>query len=118
MSKILAYLYTKYKKSINFSIGYIINPTLHVNKVFMEQVEKFLRDTFHPNTMKKIRNVMRKKDTCVIALIMFYESKKIPMKVYRVLSCVIYYIIENYVCIEYLCCQSKILSSISSDKIF
>ena len=69
--------------------------------------------------MKNIIDVMRKKDTCVIALVMFYESKtKNPIKFYRVLSFVLYYIIENYFCINYLCCQSKTLSRISSDKIF
>ena len=50
---------------------------------------------------------------------MFYESKKDnPIKIYRVLSCVLYSIIDNYVCIEYLCCHSKTLSVISYDKIF
>ena len=69
--------------------------------------------------MKNIIGVMRKKDTCIIALIMFYESKtKPPIKLYRVLSCVLYYIIDNYVCIDYLCCQSKTINSIPSDKIF
>ena len=60
-----------------------------------------------------------KKDTHVIALIIFYESKtKYSIKVYGVLSYVQYYITENYVFIDYLCCKSKKLSSISSDKIF
>ena len=50
---------------------------------------------------------------------MFYETKtKKPTTVYRVLSCVIYSVIENYVCNNYLCCHSKKLSVISSDKIF
>ena len=44
-------------------IGYMINPTLHVNKVFRYQVEKFLKETFHQSTMTAIRNVTRKKDT-------------------------------------------------------
>ena len=35
-----------------------------------------------------------------------------------VLSCVPYSIKNNYVCIDYLCCQSKALSIISSDIIF
>ena len=49
-----------------------------------------------------------KNDTRVIALIMFYESKtKDPIKVYGVLSGVLYYITENYVFIDYLCCKSK-----------
>ena len=56
--------------------------------------------------MEHIRDVMRKKDTFVIALIMLYESKsKNPLKVYRVLICAIYSLIKNYFCIEYLCCQ-------------
>ena len=60
---------------------------------------------------------MRKKDACVIALVTFYETKtKNPTKVYRVLICVFYYVIVNYVCIDYLCCNTKKLSIISSDK--
>ena len=59
---------------------------------------------------------MRKKDTCIIPLVMFYETKK-PTKVYRVLSCVLYSIIENYFFVDYLCCHSKRLSFISYDKI-
>ena len=119
MSKILVYLYTTYKRINKSVIDYMINPTLHVNKVFRGQVEKFLRATFHPNTMEIIINIMRNKDTCVIALIIFYESKtKNPIKVYRLLSYVLYYSIDNYVCTDYLCCQSKTLSSIYSDKIF
>ena len=66
--------------------------------------------------MESIINVTRKKDTYVIAIMIFYESKKNPMKVYRMLSCVLYYVSDNYVCFDYLCYQSKKLSSISSDK--
>ena len=62
---------------------------------------------------------MRKKDTCIIALVMFYENKtKNSTKVYRVLSCVLYSVIDNYVWIDYLCCHSKTLRIISSDRIF
>ena len=50
----------------------MINPTLHVNKVFKEQVKTIVRTKFNQNTMEYIKNVMRKKDTCVISLIMFY----------------------------------------------
>ena len=42
---------------------------------------------------------------------MFYETRaENPNKYFRVLSCVIYTIIKNYVCIYYLACLSKILS--------
>ena len=69
--------------------------------------------------MGNIIDVMRKKYTCIISLIIFYESKTInPVKLYRVLSCVLYSIIYNYICIDYLCFQSKTLNSIYYDKIF
>ena len=45
---------------------------------------------------------------------MFYETRADnPGKNFRVLSCVIYTIIKNYVCIDYLDCQSKKLSEIT-----
>ena len=69
--------------------------------------------------MENIRYVLKKNNTCVIALIMLYDNKGIkPKKVYRVLSCVLYYLIDNYVCIDYLSCQSKTLTIISTTRIF
>ena len=60
MSKIFVYINTTYERINPFSIGYMINPTLQVNKVFRDKVEKFLRDTFHQNTMKGIKHFLRK----------------------------------------------------------
>ena len=71
----MVHLYSIDEQMIQSEIGYMINPSLHINKVFREQVEKCLRATFHPNTMEIIRNFTRKKDTCIIAIIIFYESK-------------------------------------------
>ena len=49
-----------------------------------------------------------------MAQIMIYENNGVnEKKVYRVLNCVVYSLIENYVCIGYLSCQSKTLSFIS-----
>ena len=39
-------------------------------------------------------------------------------KLYIVLSCVVYTLIYNYVCIDYLSCQSKTLSGISNNPTF
>ena len=39
MSKIMVNLYSIDDSIHQFSIGYIINPSLHFNKVFREQVE-------------------------------------------------------------------------------
>ena len=57
-----------------------------------------------------------KKNTSVMELIMIYENNgKYTKTVYIVLSCVVYTIIDNYVCIRYLLCQSKTLCDISSN---
>ena len=56
---------------------------------------------------------------CVIALVMFYENRTTnPMKVFMLLSYVLYYFIENYIFIDYLGCQYKRLSVVCSDQIF
>ena len=61
---------------------------------------------------------MNKDNTCVIALVVFNENIKTnPMKVFRVLSFVVYSFIDNFVWIGYISCQSKILSVSYSDKI-
>ena len=69
--------------------------------------------------MENIRYFLKNKNTCVMELIMIYDNNGGNSKqVYRVLSCVVYYLIENYVCIDYLSCQSKTLKSISSKPTF
>ena len=56
--------------------------------------------------METINDCLGNKNTCVMALITFNDNnKEKPKKVYKVLSCVVYSLIENYVCIDYLSCQ-------------
>ena len=119
MPKIMVHCYSTDEIINKFSFGYIINPSLNFDKVFIEQVEKLLSVSFHKNTVETIKYCPRKKNTCGLALIFFYEDNGEKLKkVYKVLSCVVYYLIENYVCIDYLLCQSKTLSSISSKPTF
>ena len=62
-------------ESINqFTISYMINPSLNCNKVFRQQVENYLSVSFHKNTREAIRDFLRKKNTYVMAPIMFYEN--------------------------------------------
>ena len=44
---------------------------------------------------------------------MFYETRKNPKRVFKVSSCVIYTIIRNYVCIDYLDSESKELNELT-----
>ena len=46
MYKIFFYMKSIEKLMNPFSIGYIANPILHVNKSFRHQVEQFLKETF------------------------------------------------------------------------
>ena len=87
-----------------FSIGYMINPTLSINKSFKEKVTKCVNSTFFEITQQHISKILFKK-TRVLALLMFYETRKNPNDFFKVLSCVIYEIISNYVCIDYLACE-------------
>ena len=64
------------KKRINeFTIGYMINPGLNVNKAFREQVEKCMYTTFGEITQPFIKATLSKNNTSVLALIMFYETR-------------------------------------------
>ena len=85
MSKIMVHIYSIDNSINQFSVGYMINPSLHVNKVLREKVEKFLNDKFYEKTMETIRGCLNNNNTCVIALIMFNENNGVkPKKVYRV----------------------------------
>ena len=66
-----------------------------------------MNTTFGPITQPFIRSTLAKKKTTVLELLMFYETINNPKKYFKVLRCVIYTIINNYVCINYLACEAK-----------
>ena len=74
MYKRMVHYYTTDKTINQFSIGYMINPSLKFNNVLITQVEKCLSVSFSTRTMKTIKDCLMKKNTCVMALIMFYEN--------------------------------------------
>ena len=62
--------------------------------------------TFGEVTQPFIKSILKKRNTSVLALIIFYDTRADnPKKYFIVLSCVIYTIIKNYVCIDYLACK-------------
>ena len=55
----------------------------------------------------------KQKNTRVLALVVFYELGNInPGKFFKVLSCVIYTIIDRYVCIDYLGTEKNKISEL------
>ena len=106
MAKRFIWLNRKKKRINEFPIGYTVNPGLNVNKDFIEQVETCMYTTFGEIKQPFIKATLSKKTASVLALIIFYETRSYnPEKAFRVLSCVIYNIINNYVYIDYLYCQ-------------
>ena len=94
------------KERINkFTIGYMINPTLKINKAFIEQVNKCMKTTFGARTQPHIKITLAKKKTRLLALLMFYETRNNSKKAFKVFSYVIYTIISHYVSIGYLDCE-------------
>ena len=55
-------------------------------------------------TQPFIKAILLKKNTRVLEVIMFYDTRAYNIA-YIVLSCVIYTTIRNYVCNDYLACQ-------------
>ena len=80
----------------------MINKGLHVNKSLRDQVKTFMNTTFGEITQPFIKATSSKNNTSVLSLIMFRETRADNTKKYfRVLSCVIYTIIKNYVYIDF-----------------
>ena len=77
---------------------------LNINKAFREQVYKCMKTTFYEITQYFIRATLSKNKTRVLSLLIFYGTISENIA-YKVLSCVIYTIIKNYVHIDYLACQ-------------
>ena len=78
-----------------------------------------MSNMFGTITQPFIINTPKKKNTCVLIFVKFYDiGHKNVTRYFRLLCCVIYTIIENYVCIDYLDCQSHQLSEICIDGFF
>ena len=108
MSKRNFYIEETNERMNEFSFAYMCNPTLYRHKVFKEQVKLCLNSTFCADTNKQINVILKRPNTIVIALIVNYEHGSYSTrKMFKVLSCVVYTIIDKYVCIDYLCTEKK-----------
>ena len=63
-------------KRINeFDFVYIINPSFYVNKSFKEQVDRIMNTTFGELAQPFIKATLSKKNTSVLELIIFRETR-------------------------------------------
>ena len=64
------------KKHMNdFTIGYMINPGLNVNKTFRQQVGNFMYTTFGEITQPFIKTTLSTNNASVLELIIFNEIR-------------------------------------------
>ena len=61
--------------------------------------------TFDASKSQAMRKLMKDENTRILVLIVFYYNTN--YLVYKVLGVVIYFILEHYVCINYLCLQKE-----------
>ena len=97
-----------------FCFAYMLNPKLHKNKTFKDKAKTCLNNTFVADTKKQINKTLMNGDTRVLALLVFNEKGNFyRRKMFMVLSCVIYTIIDRYVCIDYLGTGTKKISELN-----
>ena len=72
-----------------FSIGYMMNPNLGINKSFKEQVKICMKTEFGAMTQQHICNILSKTNTRVLELVMFYDTRQ--KKIQSVELCNLYY---------------------------
>ena len=90
-----------------------MNPNLSMKKYFKDQVKVCMKTTSSTETMTHISKILLKPDTRVLALVMFFRIIYIcAKKMFRVFSCVIYTIIRNCVCTDYLGSEKAKLSDL------
>ena len=112
MDKSYIWLEEKNELINDFSIGYMINPNLSIKKSFKDQVTKCKKTTFGAMIQQLISKIVLKKNKSVSIIYVLWDQTKKPKKNFKVLSCVIYTIIRNYVYIDYLGSESKKLSEL------
>ena len=76
MAKIYHWIEETNQRTNAFSIGYMMNPNLSINKNFKYQVKVCMKTTFSTSTMTHISRILLKPDTRVLALIIFFNHRK------------------------------------------
>ena len=71
MSKSYIWLEETNQRINEFSIEYMMNPTLYNNRAFKDQVKVCFKHTFFPDTTSHINKILQIKNTIVLALVIF-----------------------------------------------
>ena len=75
MDKRFIWPYENKQRIHEFTIEYMINPVLNVNKAFREQVKKCMYTKFSEITQPFIKSTLSKNNTSVLALLIVYDIR-------------------------------------------
>ena len=76
MAKSYIWLQEKNQHINEFSIVYMMDQNLSINKAFKKQVKICLKNRFSTSTLSHINKILLKPDTRVLKLVMFFENRK------------------------------------------
>ena len=82
-------------------VGYMTHPILKKHGTYGWKVIKKVESAFKAVTVKIIKNELTTSNVSVLSLIMFHDNRKIFMD--KVIGAVIYTIIGDYICLDYMC---------------
>ena len=86
----------------------MFNHESNIKEEFKEQVEINLEESFSGASMMPVRKVFKTVNNSVLTLLIFYKNRN--NMIFKVLSSLVYCIMDNYVCVYYICCpQTKLL---------
>ena len=83
-----------------FHVGYITDNFLKKHRTLRDQVIKIFQSKFKLFTLKCIKNKWSKNNLSVLLLVTFHENRRAFM--YKLIGAVIYTIIHEYICLDYL----------------
>ena len=92
------------KSIYQFQIGNMLNPELYINKAFKEKVKMYLADSFNIVTMTPVVKVLKKGGKVFFTFDILWNRNNVILKV---LTSIVYCIMENYECVDYLCFPKK-----------
>ena len=81
-------------------LGHVTHPFLKKHRTNRDQVIIIFQSSFKLVTLKCIKNELSKNNVLVISLMIFYENRTKVM--YKVIGSVIYTIIHECICLDYL----------------
>ena len=94
---------------LSISIWVCVIFELKKSKAFNDQVNKCFPSKIYSKTSTQTRKTSKQDNIHVIDIIMFYENNE--LLIFKLLGIVVYWFLENYACVDYLCLKKDFFLS-------